>query len=185
MNRIKPEHRSCCPAGLLARLPAAPLAALLAALVALAPGCSHYSTTGRLPAHIRTVYIPTFENSTAEYFLPQLITDEVIDRFLSEANLRLGESEQADAALTGTVRAYYEEAETFGRQQQLSVTSRRVTIVLDVEFADRVESETLWRDRNFSRWVVYEPEQESEEEAARRAVLLLADDLISAVLQQW
>ena len=60
-----------------------------------------------------------------------------------------------------------------------------MTIVLEVEFADRVENETLWENRNFSRWVVYEPDKESEQEAAGRVVKLLADDLITGILQQW
>jgi len=154
-------------------------------LVLLFAECSHYSTSGRLPAYIKTVYIPTFENDTAEFYLPQLITDEVTERFLSEANLRLGDAEDADAELIGRVRRYFEEAETYGREGGLDVSGRRVTIVLEVEFADRVENETLWQNRNFSRWVVYEPESESEQQAAGRVVKLLADDLITGILQQW
>ena len=48
-----------------------------------------------------------------------------------------------------------------------------------------VEGKILWESNNFSRWVVYEPDKESEREAAERVVNLLADDLISSVLQQW
>jgi len=154
-------------------------------LALCAAGCSHYSTTGRLPAHIRTISIPTFENQTPEFSLPQGITDLVTERFLSEANLRLAEADQADAALNGTVRHYYEEAESYRQTQDIQVTGRRVTIVLDVEFVDRVESKTLWRDSNFSRYVVYDPDKETEQQAAQRVMLLLADDLVSAVLQQW
>ncbi len=147
--------------------------------------CSHYSTSGRLPEHLRTVYIPTFENETAEFYLPQLITDQVTDRFLSEANLRLGDAAGADAALTGSVVRYFEEAETFGGAGSTDVSGRRVTVVLRVEFTDRVEGKTLWESSNFSRWVTYEPDRESEREAAERVVNLLADDMISSVLQQW
>ena len=149
------------------------------------PGCSHYSTRGRLPQYIKTVYIPTFENETAEFILAQEITDAVTERFLSEANLRLGDVEGADAQLSGKVRRYYEEAETYRQTAGIEVSGRRVTIVLEVEFVDRVENKTLWQERNFSRWAVYEPDKESEEEAARRVVALLADDMISSVLQQW
>jgi hypothetical protein len=148
-------------------------------------GCSHYSTAGRLPQYIKTVYIPTFENETAEFYLAQEITDAVTERFLSEANLRLGDAEGAEAQIDGKVRGYYEEAETFRQTAGIQISGRRVTIVLEVEFVDRVENKTLWQDRNFRRWAVYEPDKESEQEAARRVVALLADDLISSVLQQW
>ena len=158
-------------------------AALL--LSACLAGCSHYSTTGRLPAHIRTIHIPTFDNQTSEFNLPQAITDLVTERFLSGANLRLAEEDQSDAALSGTIRRYYEEAEAYRQTQDIEVTGRRVTIVLDVEFLDRVENKSLWRDQNFSRYVVYDPEKETEQEAARRVIVLLADDLVTAVLQQW
>ncbi len=150
--------------------------------------CSHYSTSGRLPEHIRTVYIPSFDNETAEFYLPQLITDEFTDRFLSDANLRLGDAAGADAALTGSVVRYYEEAETFGGAGVAGgtdVSGRRVTIVLRVEFTDRIEGKTLWESSNYSRWVIYEPDKESEREAAERVVTLLADDMIASVLQQW
>lgn len=164
-----------------------PLGGLLTLVILLSVNisCSHYSTRGRLPSHIQSVYIPTFENQTAEFFLPQQITDALTDRFLSEANLRLGDYASADAELRGTVRRYYEEAETYRQDTDVQVTGRRVTIALEVEFLDRTTSETLWQDRNFSRWVVYEPDSETEEEAALRVVDLLADDLISSVLQQW
>ncbi|MBN2288705.1 MAG: LptE family protein [Candidatus Glassbacteria bacterium] len=159
---------------------------LVSGMVAVsAVSCSHYSTTGRLPQHIKTVYIPTFENETAEFSLAQEITDAVTERFLSEANLRLGEAGDADAQIEGKVRRYYEEAETFRQTAGIEVSGRRVTIVLEVEFVDRVDNKTLWQERNFSRWAVYEPDKESEQEAARRVVSLLADDLISSVLQQW
>ena len=148
-------------------------------------GCSHYSTTGRLPRHIKTVYITTFENETAEFFLAQEITDAVTERFLSEANLRLGDAEGAEAQIDGRLRRYFEEAETFRQTGGIQVSGRRVTIVLEVAFIDRVENKTLWQDRNFSRWAVYEPDKESEQDAARRVVALLADDLISSILQQW
>jgi hypothetical protein len=164
--------------------PAHPAAVLIAAVL-IAAGCSHYSTLGRLPAHIKTIHIPTFENETAEFNLPQQLTDLVTGRFLSSANLRLGEADQADATLIGRIRSYYEEAETFREDQGLQITSRRVTIVLEVEFSDRVEGKTLWRDSNFSRYVIYSPNQETEEQAAGRVLVLLADDLVSAVLQQW
>ena len=164
-----------------------PLGGILALVIFISVSfsCSHYSTRGRLPSHIQSVYIPTFENQTAEFFLPQQITDALTDRFLSEANLRLGDYSSADAELHGTVRRYYEEAETYRQDTNVEVTGRRVTIALDVEFLDRTTNETLWQDRNFSRWVVYEPDSETEEEAAGRVVELLADDLISSVLQQW
>ena len=158
---------------------------MLALLFLLGAGCSHYSTIGRLPPYLKTVYIPTFENQTAEFYLPQMITDQLTNRFLSEANLTLGDADGADAVLIGKVRSYYEEAETFGRGAELEVSGRRVTIVLDVEFVDRVENKTLWQNRNFSRYVIYEPDKETEQQAARRVVDLLTDDLISAVLQQW
>ncbi|MFH1071279.1 MAG: LptE family protein [Candidatus Glassbacteria bacterium] len=158
-------------------------------LAAIAVGvflaCSHYSASGRLPEHIKTVYIPTFENETAEFYLHQLITDEVTKRFLSDANLRLGEAEGADAALIGRVTRYWEEAETYGRTGALDVSGRRVTIVLSVELDDRVQNKTIWQSGNFSRWVVYEPDKESERQAAERVVTLLADDMISSILQQW
>jgi Lipopolysaccharide-assembly len=147
--------------------------------------CSHYSTAGRLPQHIKTVYIPTFENETAEFNLAQEITDAVTERFLSEANLRLGDAGSAEAQIDGRIRRYYEEAETYRQTEEIEVSGRRVTIVLEVAFVDRVENKTLWENRNFSRWAVYEPDEESEQEAASKVVILLADDLISSVLQQW
>ena len=84
------------------------------------------------------------------------------------------------------MKRYFEEAETYsGTQGSTNVSGRRVTIVLGVEFVDRVEGKNLWENSNFSRWVVYEPDRESEREAAERVVNLLADDMISSVLQQW
>src|SRR5687767_15887605 len=86
--------------------PWVPAAVALAGIVA----CG-YSFRSPVPAHLETVYVPTFQNETREFQLTQQLTERVIGEFLNESRLRLvGDEEDADLLVLGTIKSYEEEA---------------------------------------------------------------------------
>ena len=114
-----------------ARIPA-----LLVLSVALACG---YSFRSPVPAHLDTLYVLTFENETREFQLTQQLTERVVNEFLNESRLRLvGDEEDADLVVLGTIKDYEEEALSYDPRQGANpdVFTRRVLLTVDVSYDD-------------------------------------------------
>ena len=72
--------------------------ALLLGFAVLGCSCAYTTSTAQLPSHLRTVAVPVFENSTAEYNLEQDVTAAVI------AALRPGQPSQGRRRAHGGLR---------------------------------------------------------------------------------
>ena len=66
-----------------------------------------------LPQHIRSVYIPMFQNQSYEPGLEELITSYAIDEFLADGRLQVVQKSNADIIITGTIRKYYTQVSDF------------------------------------------------------------------------
>ena len=67
------------------------LAVCVVAAVFASSGCG-YALAGRgnfLPAYIRTIGIPTFENHTSLFQMAQLVTDKVRTEFIGRGNYKI------------------------------------------------------------------------------------------------
>lgn len=144
--------------------------------------CGVYSTTSQIAPYLKTVYVPTFQNKTSEFYLQQLLTDEITENLLSQGTLRVSSTENADSALRGTILDYKVEALAY--QSEGDVTSRRVRILVNVEFVDQVKNKVLWKDERMERWGTFDA-SESERDGAERALEKLASDIVTQVLQGW
>ena len=174
-----PRCRSKAP------IPARILAALaLAGIVA----CG-YSFRSPVPAHLNTVYVPTFENETREFQLTQQMTERVIGEFLNESRLRLvGDEEDADLLVVGTVKSYEEEALSYdpGQAANPDVFSRRVLLTVDIRLEDQVKEETLWENASLREWGEFSEERgETREDGIQRAVEKIAEELLRHVVEEF
>lgn len=168
-----------------ARTPALALAALAFAGV-LACG---YSFRSPVPPHLDTVYVPTFENETREFQLTQQLTERVVGEFLNESRLRLvGDEDDADLLVLGTVKAYEEEALSYDPRQGANpdVFSRRVLLTVDVRLEDQVRDETLWENASLRQWGEFSEEQgETREDGIARAVDKIAEEVLRHVVEEF
>lgn len=146
-------------------------------------GCGAYTTSARLPSHLTTVYIETFENKTNEFLLPQRIAEGLVTRFQEEGDLRVTTSPSADAMLAGTILRYVEEPLTYIGGGD--VLQRKVRILVDVRFVDQVKDDVIWEMERMERWAVYDSQTEEEEDGIQRAVEKLAEDIINLALKGW
>lgn len=161
-------------------------AAVLA--VALSSGCG-YSFRSPVPAHLQTVYVPTFENETREFQITQELTERVINEFLNESRLQLvGEEEDADLVVRGTITGYDEEALSYdpGQVANPDVFSRRVVLTVDLTVEDQVEDRTLWENPSLSMWGEFSEEQgEAREVGIDRAIEKIADEVLRHVVEEF
>ena len=109
-----------------------------AGVAAALAGCAYTSGSALLPSHLRTVAIPTFENSTTEYLLDKEITQVVIDKFIDDNHLRVVDERSAASILRGRIVAY--KNAVFGFTGANRAQEYRVTITVDVTFKDLVKN---------------------------------------------
>lgn len=161
------------------------MAALALAVVA---ACG-YSFRSPVPAHLQTVYVPTFQNETREFQLTQQVTERVIGEFLNESRLRLvADEEDADLLVVGIVKSYDEEALSYdpGQAANPDVFSRRVLLTLDVRLEDQVREETMWENASLREWGEFSEERgETREDGIQRAVDKVAEELLRHVVEEF
>ena len=128
---------------------AAALAGLV--LVGLSSGCG-YALVGHgnaLPASIKTIGIPPFENQSTVGEVAPAITKAVVQEFQSRGRYRI-ETEAAtstDAVLTGTILSVALTPVAFTTDNQ--VARNLVVITASLEFKDVAANKVIWSNPTF------------------------------------
>jgi len=108
-------------------------------------GCG-YSLAGRgsfLPAYIKTIGVPTFENRTTVFNLETQLTEKVRSEFIGRGKYQiLPDSVSVDALLTGEVTSVAITPASFNTQQLAS--SYFIMMTARIEFRDLRENKVLW-----------------------------------------
>jgi hypothetical protein len=141
---------------------------LIVGMALAGSGCG-YSLAGRgdfLPAHIKIVGIPAFENLTDRPELGELFTEKVVEEFASRGKyVVLPESLGTDAVLTGRVTSFQVvPAVLEGGEDATANQAARYTVVIraEVAFTDTVEDKEIWADSSFSFRDEYEVGEDAE-----------------------
>jgi hypothetical protein len=164
------------------------LVACSLSLLALS-GCAYSFTPSRLPGHIRTVAIPTFQNHTAEPGLEREVTDRVTAEFIRDNTLSVVPQERADSGIYGQILSY--ENRVFGYNAEAQTEEYEVIITIRVEFKDLVRRKTLWTEKSIvgrnTYFVVDTTGQEAETEVEGRqeAIERMASDILNRAVRSW
>lgn len=160
------------------------------AVFLLVAACSVSMSTGGFPPQIRTVAVLPFENNTSDPTLAQDVNRAVRDAVQSRLGLRPAAEDRADAVVRGTVTRYDPDqpiafqgaTATGGRPATVQVTTRQVTIVVDVEIIDQKTGKPLWKG-NLSVQGEYDPGQEAD--GRRKALEKLVNSIVTGAQSQW
>jgi hypothetical protein len=106
---------------------------LFAIALSLAFDVCGYKPSGKgrsLPAGIKTIAVPTFQNSSLKYRVEQRFTEAVMEEILKRARgLRVTtEPEGADAVLNGDIRAFRAAGALLDNQGRTRVWDLRITV---------------------------------------------------------
>jgi hypothetical protein len=117
------------------------------AVCVVSSGCG-YALAGRgafLPAYIRTVGIPQFENRTTFFQVEQVLTEKVRNEFIGRGKYAIRpDALGAEAVLSGAINSITVQPVAFSEQQ---FASRYLfTITMRVRFTDARTAEILWSD---------------------------------------
>lgn len=151
-------------------------------------GCGYTTSNATLPGHLKTVAVPTFENSTSEYTLEQTITQAVIDRLVQDNRLRIVDERSANAVVRGRVTQY--KNSVFGFSNSAQAQEYRVTIGVQITFKDQVKNRELWSDeliKSANYYVQDVPGQtaRTELDGRKEAILKIAEEVLSRSVEGW
>jgi outer membrane lipopolysaccharide assembly protein LptE/RlpB len=159
-------------------------------VIALGGGsCAYGTSTALLPAHLRTVAIPVFENATGEYSLAQEITDAVIARFVQDNHLRVVDERSANCVVHGRLTGY--KNSVFGFSEQARANEYRVTITVSAVFKDLVKNREIWNEtalvKSANYYVQDVPGQaaRTELDGRKEAIQKIADEILSRSVEGW
>jgi hypothetical protein len=148
-----------------------------------------------LPAYIKIVGIPAFENVTDRPELGEIFTEKVVEEFASRGKYVVQPEESgADAVLTGRVTSFQLlPAVLEGGEDATANQAARYTVVIraEVVFHDEIEDREIWADSSFSFREEYEvgedPEEYFDQEgmALERMAEEFAKTLVSRILEAF
>ena len=124
------------------------LAALVVLIATLAGAGCGYSLRGNLPAHIKTIAIPIFQNRTPVPAVENFLTNAVVNAFATNGRLRVVGVNQADAILEGDVTGYSLQSIAF--DATANVRQYRLTVTLNLRFRDVRRNQMLFQRTGYS-----------------------------------
>ena len=152
----------------------------------LCGGCGIYTFSGSsLPAHLKTVDVPLFENQSMEPDIAEEITQELNKQILSGNLLRIIQT-SGDATVTGVVTGYLYEPYTFGASatRQVAVDQYIVKITAKVDFIDNVKNVPLF-EGSITGEGIYDFHKETEETGREKAIKDIVQRILQSSLQSW
>jgi len=161
--------------------------AILLGSVAL-PGCSSYRLGTTLPANMKTVFIPTFKNSTYQTGIEMDITNEVIQRFRIDSNLQPVSREEADTMLIGEITGWDRQVLSYVGNTEETVEEYRLYVNARITFKDVRNGKVLISQqavRGKTDFFIEGTLADSEEIARPDAYEDLATQIVDAVVSFW
>lgn len=162
-------------------------------------GCG-YTTGSLLPSRLRTVYVKDFENKIDISTEPSDkdgyriyragvendITQEIIDEFIFDGNLRIVSEDEADLILKGELLDYYKQPLRYDRFD--TVEEYRVIVTVNIELLDTAEDKVMWKEENFTGFDSYRLTGSfagTEEDARDSAINDLAKKIVEKTIEGW
>jgi Lipopolysaccharide-assembly len=154
----------------------------------LQAGCG-YTVSSVLPAHIKTIAIPTFGNNTVENGLAGDVTESLINGFLADKRLRLERERDADSILRGTILAYRNRVYAYTSQEV--ATQYEILLVAQVAFRDVQKNKDIWKEDELTVRTTYnvvavgsEPAK-TEVDGRKDVIQKMTDLIVSRTVQGW
>jgi hypothetical protein len=150
-------------------------------------GCGSYSFTGAsVPAHLKTIAIPIADDKSPAAIpgLRELLTDNLIQKFISDNSLQVTERSTANATLECVITSVTDAPAIVSAGEQ--ITSRRLTINVKVIYKDLVQKKTIF-ENNFTNYGDYVPGEaaNNRDDAITIAIDKLSEDILLAVVSGW
>lgn len=149
--------------------------------------CCAYSFTGAsVPEHLKTIAIPIADDrsGSGEPGLRENLTQKLIQKFIDDNTLQVGERTTANALLECSIVSLSDAPAIVSAGE--SITSRRVTIGVRVIYRDLVKRTTVFEKTisNYSDYLSSSP-IEGRKTAIDEALDHISDDILLDTVSGW
>ena len=149
-------------------------------------GCPYSFTGSSVPAHLKTVAIPLFDDlsGSGEPGLRELLTNKLIARFRQDNSLEVVDRSRADATVEGAVAGLTTQPNVITAGE--TVSRNRITVSVKATFTDLKLKKKVF-EKQYSEWGDYDisggPEQ--RQAAIDAALEKLAEDILLDTVSGW
>ena len=173
-------------ASLLVRVPAKIFCLFITLVLINFTGCCIYSFTGAsVPQHLKTIAIPIAEDrsGSGEPGLKELLTDQLVQKFINDNTLQVTEKVNADALLDCVILPLSDAPAVISAGE--NVKARRITINVQVTYKDLIKRKTIF-DKKFSNYADYSGGTISQRrDAIQEAVDKITEDILLDTVSGW
>ena len=150
-------------------------------------GCCAYSFTGAsVPKHIKSIAIPIANDrsGSGEPGLRENFTDQLTQKFIDDNTLQFADKSNANAVLECTITSLTDAPAVVAAGE--NVTSRRITITVQVVYRDLVKRKTIF-DKSFSNYADYSANGSLSQrnEAISKAIDKITEDILLDTVSGW
>ncbi|MSR23203.1 MAG: hypothetical protein EXR92_06655 [Gemmatimonadetes bacterium] len=159
------------------------------ALLLLLAGCNYTFQAGAgLPAHVQTLAIIPFENTTSRFELSQELHEVLLSELPRTLGVRTGGEEFAEAVVRGTVVRYSVEAPIYRPNETgnlAEVLERQVMLTVNVQIVDTVNNVILWESPSLAARGEFLEGAQQEADGRRLAITRMAQAIIDGLQSNW
>jgi outer membrane lipopolysaccharide assembly protein LptE/RlpB len=159
---------------------------VVACVAVLASGCG-YSTTSRTAKDIKTIYVPFFENKTAEPNLEISVTERIISNLVTDNTLKVVGENAADAVLDGEIVDF--KNLPFSFNENLNAEEYHVVVTVVATLFNRRTNEPIWEKRNFvgdgSYFVEKVENGRTFDDAVDESIHEITERILNLTVQDW
>ena len=159
---------------------------IIAALINFTSCCSYSFTGASVPEHLKTIAVPVADDRSGagEPGLRELFTSKLTQKFIDDNTLRVTDRVNANATIDCTIASFSDAPVVVSGGE--NVTSRRITIGVQVIYKDLVKRKTIF-EQNFSNYGDYNASGGSTEKntAISVAVDKITEDILLAAVSGW
>jgi hypothetical protein len=146
-------------------------------------------TGGGLPAHIRTVYVDLFDNTTSDELLRPDVQRALQQQLPRDLGVRLAPQASADAIIRGKITSYDEmtvnvDPSTDARGR-LQTRQRRLQLTFDAEIYDIREDKPIWRGSSVAAIGNWDPQSQTVTIARQEAITDVVRKIVQGAQSQW
>ncbi|MDD2599969.1 MAG: LPS assembly lipoprotein LptE [Kiritimatiellae bacterium] len=159
----------------------------LSALLMLA-GCASYRFTSKVPAELRTIAVPVFENESDFPELDAIVTQYTLREFQREGTFKIKNTEDAAYKLIGCVTRITPRALSYNRNYNSRTSEYQHSVVVKISLIERSSGKILIDDmpvRARTSFLTQGDMLTGMQNASPRVARELAQSIVDTVLAQW
>ena len=143
--------------------------------------CSHYSFSGSMNPGIKSIAIPVFDDFSSEFQIREKTTNSVVDKFLTDNNLKVVSLDEADSVLRGTIEKV--EDMPVSLREDETAKAFELNIYLKLEYEDRNSKSIIFTKNLRGRGTYSDPSQ--RDAGIDEAVEKISTDILNLVISGW